>query len=201
MTQPTRRAVAKGAAWSIPAVAVAGAAPAMAASPCSQIIAGQPLPASAFTAGYFIVTNQTFGILNDKVIVTAAGIALTSAAATCVGSVGIRFAFNTTNGGTLRLTNGRSYAITGGAGVAGSGTAGVTNRGCSGPAGATGQACNTYVGIDVNNSSGTSSANPSSATLNYLITVDGYGTTTVTMNVASFVKDGTNWDGVGVSFS
>ena len=77
MSHPTRRAVARGAAWSIPAIAVASAAPAMAASPCSQIIKGQPLPASAFTAGYFIVTNQTFGILNDKVISAAAGIALT----------------------------------------------------------------------------------------------------------------------------
>jgi len=33
------------------------------------------------------------------------------------------------------------------------------------------------------------------------VTVDGYGTTTVTLDVASLIKDGTNWAGSGVTFS
>lgn len=131
MSHPTRRAVARGAAWSIPAIAVASVAPAMAADPCSQIIKGRPLPASAF------------------------------------------FAFNTSAGGTMNLTNGKSYALTGGTGVAGSGTAGTPNGGCSGPASSTAQDCNTYIGISLTNSSGTSSANPAPVSLSDLVTVDG----------------------------
>ncbi|MCG7428739.1 hypothetical protein [Dermacoccus nishinomiyaensis] len=59
----------------------------------------------------------------------------------------------------------------------------------------------TYIGISLTNSSGTSSANPASASLSYLVTVDGYGTTTVTPSVASFIKDGTKWARSGVTFS
>jgi len=99
-----------------------------------------------------------------------------------------------------RTSQGKSYALTGGTGVAGSGTAGTPNGGCSGPAGSTAQVCNTYIGISLTNSSGASSANPASVSLSYLVTVDGYGTTTVTLNVASFIKDGTKWAGSGVTF-
>lgn len=203
MTDLSRRAVAKGAAWSIPAVSISAAAPSLAASPCSTFIKGQPLPASAFAPGYFIVTNQTFGGVANKSISIAAGISLTADAAACVGSAAItNFALIATqNDGTMTLTNGRTYTVTGGAGIAGTGTVGKTNGGCSGPSGAVGQACNTYTGVGLANSTGTSSANPRSASITYTINVAGYGTSTVNLNVASFVQNGTSWDGVGVTFS
>lgn len=73
----------------------------------------------------------------------------------------------------MNLTNGKSYALTGGTGVAGSGTAGTPNGGCSGPASSTAQDCNTYIGISLTSSSGTSSANPAPVSLSDLVTVDG----------------------------
>ncbi|MCI0153930.1 hypothetical protein [Dermacoccus nishinomiyaensis] len=107
---------------------------------------------------------------------------------------------STHKGPVRRTSQGKSYALTGGTGVAGSGTAGTQNDGCSGPASSTAQVCNTYIGISLTNSSGTSSAKAASASLSYLVTVDGYGTTTVTLNAASFIKDGTKWAGSGVTF-
>lgn len=108
---------------------------------------------------------------------------------------------STHKGTVASYITGQELRVDGRHGVAGSGTAGTPNGGCSGPASSTAQDCNTYIGISLTNSSGTSSANPASVSLSYLVTVDGYGTTTVTLNVASFIKDGTKWAGSGVTFS
>lgn len=194
----TRRAIAKGAAWSIPAISVAAAAPSLAASPCAGIKLGQALPASAFAPGYFAVTNQTFGGVANKVITFVAGISLTTAAATCVGSRGLTLNWGST--GSIVLTNGTPYTVSGGTAAAGTGTTGTPNSGCTRDIGGA-QACITATGVGVANSTGTSSANPRSGDFTFTVNVAGYGTTTVHYTLTGFTQSGTNWNGTGLTIS
>ncbi|SOC51728.1 hypothetical protein [Ornithinimicrobium cerasi] len=83
VTRPTRRTLVKGAAWSVPVVAVAGAAPAFAASggPPSVVVGGAcKLPGNScgdvFVKGYIFdvtITNGTtepIYIYGDDIIIT-----------------------------------------------------------------------------------------------------------------------------------
>lgn len=68
ITNPSRRSVAKGAAWAVPAVAVAAAAPSLAASP------GDPLTVTANCPGLLSGDSLTFTISNpDTGVLVPAG--------------------------------------------------------------------------------------------------------------------------------
>lgn len=199
MTGLSRRAVARGAVWAVPSVAVSAAAPAFAASPCTGIRPGQPLPASAFRANYLVVTNQTFGGLADKSISVAAGVSVDPAVQSCLSGTGLTLSKADTDS-YLALTNGNTYTVNGGTEASGSGTAGATTSGCSRGA-VTSQVCITITGFGVNSSTGTSSANPSRFSFAQMITVSGHGSTLIYINASSFAQSGTYWNGSGLSIT
>lgn len=190
---PTRRSVAKGAAWSIPAVAVASAAPAVAASPCSEIKKGQPLPASAFEATYIADTNETLGGLANKQVALDFGFRVSAAAVTC----GVSGTFTSSNAGLtsrFQLSNNTSYNGTNGGSVPANGTAGATDTSCRSGLNGT-QACGTS-GVSayaVVGSTGTSSSHVTGVSLVRQVTVPGYGTSTIYLNGSAFgTNPGTN---------
>ena len=126
----SRRSVATGLAWAVPAVAASTAAPAMAASSCAGYTAGKPLPASAFTLTYLRITNETLGRLSNKQVALDFDFRLSDEAAACgvrTGSVS-----STSNGGTSRiaLNNGKTYNATNGLAVPANGSVGRTDGTC-----------------------------------------------------------------------
>ena len=86
MKTPGRRSVVRGAAWSVPVVAVAAAAPAMAVSQCvvGSYVAGSCKENTAGTKKYYIqlcvdynCTGGCFGSLTITGITTNSGVVLT----------------------------------------------------------------------------------------------------------------------------
>ncbi|MGW9804220.1 hypothetical protein ACUW6W_002336 [Micrococcus sp. 093350064-1] len=179
----SRRSVATGLAWAVPAVAASTAAPAMAASSCAGYTAGKPLPASAFTLTYLRITNETLGRLSNKQVALDFDFRLSDEAAACgvrTGSVS-----STSNGGTSRiaLNNGKTYNATNGLAVPANGSVGRTDGTCrlgldrTEACGTTGQSPYSVAG-----STGASSTAVTAISLYRSITVSGYGTTVVYLN-------------------
>lgn len=179
----SRRSVATGLAWAVPAVAASTAAPAMAASSCAGYTAGKPLPASAFTLTYLRITNETLGRLSNKQVALDFDFRLSDEAAACgvrTGSVS-----STNNGGTSRiaLNNGKTYNATNGLAVPANGSVGRTDGTCrlgldrTEACGTTGQSPYSVAG-----STGASSTAVTAISLYRSITVSGYGTTVVYLN-------------------
>lgn len=195
MPHPSRRAVARGIAWVVPAVTVSAAAPALALSPsdCARmgIRAGSPLPASAFAATYLIVTRERDGGLLAKKVSLNFGFRVTQAAADCIGAQSSIDASSSKSGHSFTLSNGTTYSGTNGIALPANGSVGVVDTSCESGLGGT-EACGTTFASDFNVTGSTS-------TNSYLVTgvrlridaaVNGYGTTSFFISASDIPSTG-----------
>lgn len=177
----SRRAVAAGLAWAVPSLAVAAAAPAMAASPCAGVVRGQPLPASAFQVTYIAVTNETLGGVADKQVAVDFGLKV---------NCGVTGAIRSTDGNLtsrFTLSNGTKYSGTNGGSVPANGSAGVIDTSCRSGLNGT-QACGTtgQSPYDLAGSKKMSGSHVTAVSIARTITVAGYGTTVLYLNGSGF---------------
>ena len=165
----------------------AAPAPALAASSCASYRPGRPLPASAFTATYVVVRNETLGLLvTDKLVAMDFGFRISDEAKVCGVASGSITSSDSSGVSRATLSNGRSYAMTNGGGVPANGTVGSVDRTCRGGLAGT-QACATsgVSAYNVRDSQRTSSESVTGVSVYRSVAVSGYGTTAVYLN-ASF---------------
>lgn len=194
MTELNRRALAKGVAWSIPSISVAAPAPAVAASPCADIVKGQPLPATAFTATYVQDANETLGgSLASKQLQLDFGFRVTAAAALCGASGAAITSSNNSGTSYARLSNGKTYTVTNGGNVTANGSVGATDTSCQNVADGT-QACGSsgVSSYSVNYSSGTSGYYVTDVSIYRSVEVAGFGTTILYLNGSGFTGVGSS---------
>lgn len=194
MSQLSRRSLAKGAAWAAPVVVAASTVPAFAASRCSDIHSGQPLPASAFQATYLVVNRETLGTFASKQVDLTFGFRVSATAAGCLetGSHSISATAGGSSVHSFTLSNGKTYPGSNGGSVPANGSVGSPDSSCqSGLAGT--EACGTsgISAYNVDGSSGTSSYTVTAVKLRVVATVSGYGTTTFYINASGIPATGT----------
>lgn len=193
MTELNRRTLAKGVAWSIPAISVAAPAPAMAASSCASIVKGQSLPTTAFMATYVQDANETLGGAASKQLQLDFGFRVTAAAASCGASGAAITSSNNSGTSYARLSNGTTYTVTNGGKVPANGSVGTTDTSCQNVAGGT-EACGTsgLSAYSVNNSSKTSGYYVTDLSIYRSVEVTGFGTTILYLNGSGFTGEGSS---------
>ncbi|GAA5108220.1 hypothetical protein GCM10023339_07020 [Alloalcanivorax gelatiniphagus] len=108
LASPTRRSLVRGAAWSVPVIAVATAAPAFAASPCANKTALQPVTWATTTTG----TSQTGTTTSGTTVNATAAYTRSGLTPGSIGSGNLTAQTATTARDSFSIVNNSPIALT-----------------------------------------------------------------------------------------